>query len=204
VSGVTDPTGLLRRAVTAHLKSISVCIELRRAFTLDEDTELAADMWSVLRSCTWDISVLKMLGSLRPLAPYMAMITKLVDGDSFRVLLHHGALSRICRRVCRENIKVVKDLVRRIEIATSGRVADVCLKLIQCNPPFTLTRGLLSRYDEFLGVDVCNAAFPDPFEMIVQPTHAEDAIMVATFKEVVTCGKDSVIGSYAWNSPGTS
>jgi hypothetical protein len=29
-------------------------------------------------------------------------------------------------------------------------------------------------------------------------------MMVATFKEVVTCSKDAVIGAYAWNSPGSS
>ncbi len=75
------------------------------------------------------------------------------------------------------------------------RLSDICFKLIQCNPPFTLTRGLLTRYHEFLGVDVRNAAIPDPFEMIVQPTHAEDAVMVASFKEVVTCGKGHTLGT---------
>jgi hypothetical protein len=59
-------------------------------FTLDEDPELAANMWSVLRACTWDVSALEMLGAVRPLAPYMAMITKLVDDDSCRALLHRG------------------------------------------------------------------------------------------------------------------
>ena len=72
---------------------------------------------------------------MRPLAPYMAMITKLVDGDSYRALLHRGALSRIRRRVRRESAKAIRDLVRRIEIAIPTRTSDVCLKLIQCNPP---------------------------------------------------------------------
>jgi len=91
-----------------------------------------------------------------------------------------------------------------MEIATHTRTSDMYLKLIRCSPPFTLGRNLLSRYHEFLRVDIRNIAIPDPFEMIVQPTHAEDAVMVATFKEVVTCGKDAIIGMYAWNSPSSS
>jgi hypothetical protein len=91
-----------------------------------------------------------------------------------------------------------------MEIATPTRTSEMCLKLIRCSPPFTLTRNLLFRYHEFLGVDVRNIAIPDPFEMIVQPTHGKDVVMVATLKEVVTCSKDAIIGTYAWNSPGSS
>ncbi len=88
-------TGPFWRAVTARLTGIGVCTELCRVFTLDEDPELAANMWSVLRAGTWDVSALEMLGAVCPLAPYMAMITKLVDGDACRALLHRGALSTV-------------------------------------------------------------------------------------------------------------
>jgi hypothetical protein len=44
VAGVTDPTGPLRLAVTSRLKGIGVCTELQRAFALDENPDLAADM----------------------------------------------------------------------------------------------------------------------------------------------------------------
>jgi len=36
--------------------------------------EVAASMWAILRACTWDISAVEMH------APYVAMITKLIDG----------------------------------------------------------------------------------------------------------------------------
>jgi hypothetical protein len=62
----------------------------------------------------------------------------------------------------------------------------------------------LDRYHDFLGIDVRNAAVPDPFEVIIQPTCPDDAVMVATFKEVATCGQDATTGPYAWNSPGSS
>jgi hypothetical protein len=56
--------------------------------------------------------------------------------------------------------------------------------------PFTLTRGLLSRYHDYHDMDMRTAAIPDPFEMVIQPTRGDNAFIVATFKEVTACGRD--------------
>jgi hypothetical protein len=102
------PSHSCRWAVTARLQVIGVCPELRCAFKFEEDKVLSSNMWHVLRANSWDNSTVEMLGSVRPLALYMAMITKIVDGASCRTLLNQGAFSRLRMAASQESCTSIR------------------------------------------------------------------------------------------------
>ncbi len=120
----------------------------------------------------------------------MDVITKLVDGDSYRALLNQGALSWLRMAASQESCTSIRYLIKKFLTATANRVAKDTLTRIRFAPPCSLTAGLLKRYYEFLGVDISIAALTNSSEMVERP--ANDAVMCATFKEVVTCGKDGM------------
>ena len=62
----------------------------------------------------------------------------------------------------------------------------------------------MSRWFEFLCVDVKNTDVADATEMVIRPTKDKDAIMTATFKGFVECGKDAITGPTSWSSRGST
>ena len=131
VKGIADPTGPLRHAVTLKLRSIKVCSDVRAAFGLDRNKVVADSMWTILRSCVWDVSVIETLAPIRPLASSMSQLKKLLDRDTVRTLLAFGTLSRLRRRSRRES----KSALRAISRAIAG--------LPVCNDTRTLARSLV-------------------------------------------------------------
>ncbi len=165
--------------MTARIQVIGVCPRFRCAFKFDENRALSSNMWHVFRACTWDVSTVEMLGSVRPFAPYMAMISKLVDGDSCNALLNQGALFRLRMRARQGSCASIRYLIKKFFTATANRVAKDTLTRMRFAPPISLTAGLLKRYYELLGVDIRNAALPNPSEIVERP--ANDAVMCATW-----------------------
>ena len=88
-------------------------------------------MWTILRSCVWDVSVIETLAPIRPLASSMSQLKKLLDRDTVRTLLAFGTLSRLRHRSRRES----KSALRAISRAIAG--------LPVCNDTRTLARSLV-------------------------------------------------------------
>jgi len=84
----------------------------------------------------------------------MDVITKLVDGDSYRALLNQGALSWLRMAASQESFTSIRYLIKKFLTATAKRVAKDTITRIRFAPPCSLTAGLLKRYYEFLGVDI--------------------------------------------------
>ena len=64
----------------------------------------------------------------------------------------------------------------------------------------TICLETFKRYHEYLGTDIHSATLPDSFKMVICSYMSDYAAMLATFKEVIMCGKDLRSGPHAWAS----
>ena len=49
------------------------------AAKVDSNVEVAAAIWNIVRSCTWDPSVLESFGSMRPYVRQLKLLVKLME-----------------------------------------------------------------------------------------------------------------------------
>lgn len=133
----------------------------------------------------------------------MAMVVKLLDGDSVRSILHRGELSCIRKSARRISQVAVLSHCRRIASAKSTTSSSQFYSALLFGRPSLITKQILSGFYDYLGVSVLNADLPDTVEMTCMPVRASDAVLRAALKESVECGKDPTSGPSPWNSPGS-
>lgn len=148
------------------MKCRDFCKEMVNAAKVDSNVEVAAAIWNIVRSCTWDPLVLESFGSMRPYGSQLILLVKLMECESCRKLLSQVQLRR-CRRQARVHSQVAVSLIlSRCALKYPEQSIQRILSIVRSKPPCDLTRFDLENFYSFIRVNMVNIALPDPFDML--------------------------------------